>query len=197
MIPAGREAARSIAESAEQSAAGFLAPIDRLTRVLRVGRGPMTIDPRTPRPLLAALLLGTIAVSAQQGSRVSGRVVASDGRKLLSAAIMLTGVDEVSPTIPAEDVTIMPDGRFTFGRVPPGRYQVRARAQTQANGPALFATFGLVVETRDIANVTMTLQSGALLDGHVSIESRRRNVTAPPLTSLTIRAPLDRWQRIR
>ena len=96
----------------------------------------------------------------------------------------------MSPTIPAEDVTIMPDGRFTFGRVPPGRYQVRARAQTQADGPALFATFGLVVETRDVANVTMTLQSGALLDGHVSIESRRRNVTAPPLTSLTIRAPL-------
>ena len=77
------------------------------------------------------------------------------------------------------DVTIMPDGRFTFGRVPPGRYQVRARAQTQPNGPALFATFGLVVESRDIANVTMTLQSGALLDGQ-STREPAAHATAPP-----------------
>ena len=69
----------------------------------------------------------------------------------------------------------MPDGRFAFGRVPPGRYQVRARAQTQPNGATLFATFGLAVESRDIANVTMTLQSGALLDGHVNIESRHQH----------------------
>jgi len=135
------------------------------------------------------LLLSTITAAAQPAAKVSGRVVAADGHKLLSAAVMLTPLDDSTPAIRADEVTIMPDGRFTFGHVPPGRYQVRARAQTQPNGPALFATFGLVVESRDIANVTMTLQSGALLDGHVTVDSPD-HATVPPLTSLTIRAPL-------
>ena len=103
---------------------------------------------------------------------------------------MLTGTDDSSTAaVPPEDVTILPDGRFTFGRVPPGRYQIRARAQSQPNGTTMFATFGLAVEGRDIANVAMTLEPGALLDGRLDIENRHR--TAPPSPStLTIRAPL-------
>jgi hypothetical protein len=128
--------------------------------------------------------------SAQPVARVSGRLAAADGRRLLSAAIMLTAADDSSTAaVPPEEVTILPDGSFTFGRVPPGRYQIRARGQSQPNGVTMFATFGLAVEGRDIANVTMTLEPGALLDGRLDIENRHQTAT-PPLSTLTVRAPL-------
>src|SRR6476469_3206486 len=107
---------------------------------------PRPADPRLPRPLgfsrdprrrrpkvtLLILVLSTWPLSAQPTARVSGRLTAADGRRLVSAAVMLTGADDSSTAaVPPEDVTIFPDGRFTFGRVPPGRYQIRARAQSQ------------------------------------------------------------------
>ena len=110
---------------------------------------------------------------------------------------MLTGADDSSTAaVPPEDVTILPDGRFTFGRVPPGRYQIRARAQSQPNGTTMFATFGLAVEGRDIANVAMTLEPGALLDGRLDIENRQRTA-APPLLDADGPRAADRRQRVR
>jgi hypothetical protein len=140
--------------------------------------------------ILVILALSAWPLSAQPTARVSGRLAAADGRRLVSAAVMLTGADDSSTAaVPPEDVTILPDGRFTFGRVPPGRYQIRARAQSQPNGTTMFATFGLAVEGRDIANVAMMLEPGALLDGRLDIENRHRTA-APPPSTLTVRAPL-------
>jgi len=142
------------------------------------------------RVVIALLTLTSLSLTAQPLARVSGRVAAADGRRLLSAAIMLTTVDDTTTAaVPPDDVTIFPDGRFTFGRVPPGRYEIRARAQSQGKSTAMFATFGLAVDGRDIANLTLVLEPGALLDGRLAIENRHR--TMPPvLSTIMVRAPL-------
>jgi uncharacterized protein (DUF2141 family) len=137
---------------------------------------------------VASFSVAVLSLATQQTARVSGQIAAADGRRLLGAAIMLTPIDEAAKPVPPDEVTILPDGRFTFGRVSPGRYRLRARAQTDSNGPTQFATFGLVVEGHDVANVIMTLQPGALLDGRLTVETRHR--TASPLASLMVRAPL-------
>ena len=122
-------------------------------------------------------------------ARVSGEVVAFDARQLLSGAIVMAplhgdGVPGVGPDEPS----MLPDGRFSFGHVAPGRYQIRARGQTQTSGVPLFAVFSLDVYGQDIAGLRLTLEPGAVLEGVVSSDSVSR--TRPPrLTTLRVRAP--------
>jgi len=138
--------------------------------------------------ICAGLLLTAVGAQAQT-VRVSGRLTTPDGRMLLSGAVMMAPADERGSAISPEEVRILPNGEFTFGRVPPGRYQIRARGLTQTNGPTLFATFTLVVETRDISNVEMSLRPGTNLRGQVVVERRHPKATLA-LGSLTVRAPL-------
>jgi len=122
-------------------------------------------------------------------ARVSGRILASDGRPLLSGAVILTpAATDGAQVVPPEDVWIDPGGAFTFGHVPPGRYRISARGETVANGPALFATFDLIVEGRSVDNVQMTLRPGATLDGEVTLDPEHAT-RAPVLSSLRVRAP--------
>ena len=151
------------------------------------------MGPRTARnaTICASLILAAPGafVSPLQTSHVSGRLKTSDGRMLLSGAVMMAPIDDRAASNPANEIRIFPDGQFSFGGVAPGRYQIRARGQTQTNGPALFATFGLVVDGRDITNIEMTLRPGAILNGQVVLE-RRHAPRSLSLTSLTVRAPL-------
>jgi hypothetical protein len=122
-------------------------------------------------------------------ARISGRIVASDGRPLLSGAVTLAPVQRDGvQVVPPEDVWIGPDGTFSFGHVPPGRYRISARGETVVNGPALFATYGLIVEGRAVDNVQMTLRPGATLDGELTLDSEHA-ARAPVLSTLRVRAP--------
>jgi hypothetical protein len=142
------------------------------------------------RVVIVLLTLTSLSLAGQPLARVSGRIAAADGRRLLSAAVMLTTIDDTSTAaVPPDDITIFPDGRFSFGRVPPGRYEIRARAESQDKSTALFATFGLVVDGRDIANLALVLEPGAWLDGRFAVENRHRT-SQPALSTLMVRAPL-------
>jgi hypothetical protein len=122
-------------------------------------------------------------------ARVSGQLTAFDGRQLLSGAVIMSPLEgEGVPMVPPEDISIQPDGRFSFGQVVPGRYQIRARGQTDAAGGALFAVFSTEVIGNDIDGIRMTLRPGAILDGSVILETRHG--TKPPVMStLRVRAP--------
>lgn len=121
-------------------------------------------------------------------ARVSGRVMAPDKRQLLSAAIVMTPADEQgAPSAPPSDPSIMPDGRFSFGRVSPGRYHIRARGQTDPAGAAAFAVFAIDVNGRDVEGLELTLRPGAVIEGTVHLDGRR--TAAPPIASLRVRAP--------
>ncbi|NUR55926.1 MAG: carboxypeptidase regulatory-like domain-containing protein [Acidobacteria bacterium] len=123
-------------------------------------------------------------------AHVSGRLSTMDGRPLSSATIAMTPVaDNGAPAFAPSDVSINPDGTFHFGRVPPGRYQMRARGQIAPNDPALFATFSVIVEGRDVDAVVLTLHPGGAIDGQVTIDPAHRG-PPPALSSLRVRAPL-------
>jgi len=122
-------------------------------------------------------------------ARVSGRVAAMNGRELLSAAIVMTPIDDHASRSPLPaDPSIGPDGRFSFGEVPPGRYQVRARGQTESGGASMFALFSVVVDGQDMKGITMMLHPGAVIEGTVAAESQR-GTPASVLPSLRVRAP--------
>jgi len=133
---------------------------------------------------IAPLAAAAFAASA----RVSGRVTTPDHRPLVSAAVAMTPRD-VGTGVRPESATIGPDGTFSFSDVPPGNYEIRARGQTENDGPTLFGTFALTLEARDIANVVVALREGGTLEGAVALH-RARGVRPPPLSSLVVRAPL-------
>ena len=139
----------------------------------------------------AWLLAGTASLAAAglaASARVSGRVTAPDYRPLVSAAVAMTPRDEGTAVRP-ESAIIAPDGSFSFSDVRQGKYEIRARGQTENDGPTLFGTFALTVEARDIANVEVALREGGTLEGRLALH-RARGVRAPPLSSLVVRAPL-------
>src|SRR5262249_26889546 len=73
-------------------------------------------------------------------ARVSGQLVTYDGKPLLSGSVIMSPLGgQGVPMVPPEDITMLPDGHFQFGHVVPGRYQIRARGQTDPAGAALFA----------------------------------------------------------
>ena len=121
-------------------------------------------------------------------ARVSGKIVTSDGAQLLSGALIMTPVGGGAPGPAASDVRMHPDGTFTFRNVAPGRYQIRARADTGADSVTRVATYMLVVNGHDIDNVTMSLLPGALVEGRVIVEAQRGS-KRPSFSKIRVRAP--------
>ncbi len=121
---------------------------------------------------------------------VAGRLVSYDRKPLLSAAVVMSPQLEnrvVGPSVGQADM--QPDGYFRFGNVPPGRYTIRARGETERDGASLFATFAVAVQARDVSQIELTLTPGGALRGRVVAESRH-GFAPPPLSSLRVRAPL-------
>ncbi len=122
-------------------------------------------------------------------SRVSGVIKTEDGRPLVSGAVIMTSEQNgVFSAVSAEDVTILPDGTFSFRNVPPGRYQIRARGETEPQGVSLFATFSLTVGARDVSNLLLLLAPGAILEGRVSVDSSA-TARQPAWSGMRVRAP--------
>jgi len=122
-------------------------------------------------------------------ARVSGQLVAYDARQLLSGAIILTPIREGAPTAAALVPQFFPDGRFSFDHVAPGRYQIRARGQTDATGAALFAVYSVEVSGVDLDGIRMTLGPGAMLDGTLTVDAVH-GTRRPDFSTLRVRAPL-------
>jgi Carboxypeptidase regulatory-like domain len=123
-------------------------------------------------------------------ARVAGQLVAYDARPLLNGAIVMSplqgeGVPRVAPEAPQ----MLPDGRFSFSGVSPGRYQILARGQTDPRGPALFVLYPMDVSGVDVDGIRLMLRPGAVLSGTVTMK-RVRGSHPPKLTSLRVRAPL-------
>jgi protocatechuate 3,4-dioxygenase beta subunit len=122
-------------------------------------------------------------------ANVSGRLIGDDGRALVGGTIVIKPVEgEGLPAEVPDQMEILPDGRFRFVNVAPGRYQIRARAQTDPAAAALFAVYSIEMSGTDVGGIQMVLRPGAVLDGKVIVESSggRR---PPDLTTLRVRAP--------
>ena len=124
--------------------------------------------------------------------RLAGRLDAHNGRPLLSGAVILISMEDgmnMPAPLPAQDVTIRADGTFEFRNVPPGRYEIRARGETEPDGTSLFGTFRVIADGRDIENANLALVPGARLSGKVIVE-RVHSQAAPGLDGVLVRAPL-------
>jgi hypothetical protein len=120
---------------------------------------------------------------------IAGRISASDGRPLQSGTVILTPLEsDGAPVVSPENVRIGADGSFSFAQVPAGRYRIRARAVTDAKRPALFATFVVIVEERDVDNLHLTLRPGGTLDGQIALAAEHAE-PSPALAALRVRAP--------
>jgi hypothetical protein len=147
--------------------------------------------PPSTRPAPPAASPAAVAERRDSGPgrpAVAGRLKTPDGRPLLSAVlVMVPAAPETSPGTP-RDVRVHPDGTFTFRDVPAGRYEIRARGETDASGTPLVATLRLTVDDRDIRNLDMSLLPGADVAGRVRVEGTTRRQA--PLTGVRVRAPL-------
>jgi protocatechuate 3,4-dioxygenase beta subunit len=122
-------------------------------------------------------------------ARIEGQLVAYDSRQLLNGAIILSPRgDEGVPVVALEEPKIFPDGRFSFDGVAPGRYQIRARGQTDPAAAALFAVYSVEVFGADIDGIRMSLRPGAVLEGTVRFEPVRGS-RLPDLAAIRVRAP--------
>ena len=119
---------------------------------------------------------------------LSGVMRAADTRPLVTGAVVLVPRDgSILDAVAGEDVDISPDGRFTFRNVPPGEYQLRARAALDARETTLFGSFAVTVSAgRDVENLVVPLAPGAVLQGRVEwAEGEHGGV----LRGLRVRAP--------
>ncbi len=121
------------------------------------------------------------------GVRVSGMIATPDRRQLVSGAVIMTPEGAGRAAVPAEDVTILPDGSFAFGNIPPGLYQIRARAQAEGGEAFLFALYRISVAGQDMREVRLTLLPGATITGTVGTEAR--NPRPSTFAGLRVRAP--------
>ena len=122
-------------------------------------------------------------------ARVEGQLLTYDARQLLSGAIIMSPLEgDGVPMVPPEEPAIFPDGRFSFGGVVPGRYQIRARGVTDPFGAALFAVFSVDVRGIDIGGIKMTLRPGGILEGTLAVENKRGS-KPPVLATMRVRAP--------
>jgi hypothetical protein len=123
-------------------------------------------------------------------AQVSGRLVTHDSRPLLSVAVIMSPqMGDRIGTQTVGEARIDPEGRFSFSRVPPGRYLIRARGATERDGLSLFSTFAVLVEGRDVSGVEMVLSPGGSIDGQVVIQPRH-GFPPPTPGTLRVRAPL-------
>lgn len=120
---------------------------------------------------------------------LTGVLATPDESLLMSGFVIMSPVrGEALASVPSDDVEILPDGSFTFRNVAPGEYQIRARAQTDTFKVALFATYRISVDGRDIGNIHMPLRPGATMSGTVTYLAQQ---TPRPLafTGIRVRAP--------
>ncbi len=121
-------------------------------------------------------------------SRISGRVVASDGAAVSTGNVVL--MPEGQPTGRQGPGTgfngrIQWDGAFAVANVPPGRYVLRARGDDW--DVPQFATVPLTVSGGDISDVNVVLTPGATLTGTVTF--LRSQMLDPDPTQFRVGAP--------
>jgi hypothetical protein len=122
-------------------------------------------------------------------SRVSGTIATPGRRPLLSGAILLITRDAlVNTPLLAEDVDFRPDGHFSLRNVPPGRFQIRARAEVAPEQVLWFSSYAVTVDGRDVDNVSMILTAGAAARGRVEW-THRATPKSSNYAGMRVRAP--------
>lgn len=123
-------------------------------------------------PGVEPALKAVFSLKIVRPAAVSGRLVTPDERPLRGGAVIMNPIPgEGVPWVPARDLSITPEGTFSSRNVPPGHYQIRARADVEPQGVAFFSMYNVTVDGRDLADLEMTLSPGATVEGTLAVEA--------------------------
>jgi hypothetical protein len=123
-------------------------------------------------------------------ARISGALTVPENRPLLNGAVVLVPRDQaLALSLPADDAGILPNGHFHFRNVPPGTYQIRARAESDRKRPMLFGTFTVTVEDHDVSDISIGLSPGPVVSGRIDWRPGA-GATALRPGGIRVRAPL-------
>lgn len=148
------------------------------------GATRITLEPGQPRENI------DFPLTIIKPARVSGKIASYDNQQLFSGAVVMSPYRaDRAASFTITRVDIKPDGNYEFFNVPPGRFIIRSRGETDAEGITLFGSFTLNVEGRSTAGVDMTLIPGARLEGTVDWEGGTKPPTAA-LQEIRVRAPM-------
>ncbi|HET7217494.1 MAG TPA: carboxypeptidase-like regulatory domain-containing protein, partial [Vicinamibacterales bacterium] len=125
-------------------------------------------------------------------ARISGLVLASDGKPVDGASISVTPASrgEFAGIMGPSNTRTAKDGSFTLNSVPPGDYLLQARsiqtftstqgdsvmvfrAGPMGSGDAEFGAIPLSVSGEDLSNVVLMTSKGATVTGHVTFDGGR------------------------
>jgi len=113
---------------------------------------------------------------------LEGTVTRTDGQPAAGAAVQLVQVVQSGAFASPSQVwgtTAGPDGRFRIAEVPPGAYQLVARAALSLDqqrfvlglsGPALWATTNVSVASVDVGGLVLTVQPARTVSGRVRFD---------------------------
>lgn len=112
-------------------------------------------------------------------------------KPLIAAAVQIspTRNDQFS-LFTLTDPSMEPGGQYLFSNVPPGRYRIQARGETEREGVTRFSMYSLEVKGADKRNANMVLMQGAVVSGVVAWETTSGRV---PLTrtGIIVRMPME------
>lgn len=147
------------------------------------GATRITLEPGQPRENI------DFPLTIIKPARVSGRIVSYDNQQLYSGAVVMSPFrSDRAASFTITRVDIKPDGNYEFYNVPPGRFIIRSRGETDQEGVTLFGSFTLNVEGRSTAGVDMTLLPGARLEGLVEWDGTSPRPANPG--EIRVRAPM-------
>lgn len=149
----------------------------------------ITLDPGVPserlefklRIIRPSRLLGSISTP------VEGLGVA---KPLIAAAVNLSPLrnDQFS-LFTFSEPTMEPGGGFLFANVPPGRYRIQARGETEREGVTRFQVFTIEIAGVDKRDAHMVLSQGALVSGRVEWETTSGRI--PDRTGIIVHMPME------
>ncbi len=127
-------------------------------------------------------VLGSIATPIESGG---------GAKPLLAAAVQMspTRNDQFS-LFTLTDPSMEPGGEYLFANVPPGRYRIQARGETEHEGVTRFSVYSLEVRGADKRDAHMVLLEGAIVSGVVAWETSSGQVP-PTRTGIIVRMPME------
>ena len=144
----------------------------------------LTLEPGQPRENI------DFPLSIVKPARVRGKIASYDNQQLVSGAVVMSPFRaDRAASFSITRVDIRPDGQYEFFNVPPGRFIIRSRGETQSGGTTLFGAFTLTIAGESTSGVDMTLQPGARLEGLVTWEGRAPKPAA--MSEIRVRAPMS------
>lgn len=129
-------------------------------------------------------------------SRVLGSIatpIEGDGmaKQLIAAAVQMspTRNDQFS-LFTLTEPSMEPGGQYLFANVPPGRYRIQARGETEHQGVTRFSEYSLEIKGADKRDADMVLMQGAVVSGVVAWETTSGRVPSTR-AGIIVRMPME------